>query len=108
MERIILRLIDGQIFSETYSECFKKYDAILELYIDPVDGEAIITSVFTHPRFRNRGYATLLVRTAIILAEERDCKWVTLTDSSDTGQLYVKLGFEYINYPQPEMIKYIR
>jgi GNAT superfamily N-acetyltransferase len=102
--RIILRLLDDAIYTDTKWHNLP-YDSMLEVYL--YEDEAIITSVYTHGINRGKGYASRLMLEACRIAKEQGYESITLTDSSDTGRLYHKLGFVYLQEGQPEMIKYL-
>lgn len=55
---------------------------------------AWIGMVLTHPDYRGRGFARLLMEHSVAWLEERGVEWIKL-DATDMGRpLYAKLGFE--------------
>jgi GNAT superfamily N-acetyltransferase len=53
-----------------------------------------ILSMYTEPRFRRRGVATLLVRTMVTWAAHRGYRRVVLHASRQGRPVYARLGFE--------------
>ena len=66
--------------------------------------ELRITSLFVQEEFRGQGLATKLLKRAIYEARRNSCSIVTLDDFSDTGRVYLKMGFRYVEEPYPEMV----
>jgi GNAT superfamily N-acetyltransferase len=71
-----------------------------------------ITDLYVKHEYRNQSYGTKLLKHAIQLAKECNCESITLDDCSDRFKsphnIYVKLGFKYIDPNFPEMILIIR
>ena len=66
--------------------------------------ELRITGLFVQEEFRGQGLATKLLTRAIYEARRNGCSLVTLDDFSDTGKIYLKAGFRYVEEPYPEMV----
>jgi hypothetical protein len=85
--------------------------SIIEGYYDKEERKLHIIDLGTKTELRGLGYATILLKIMINEAYKLKCKTITLDDASDMFQkqnnIYLKLGFEYINKGQPEMIKYL-
>jgi GNAT superfamily N-acetyltransferase len=60
---------------------------------------------------KNHGYATELIQYCINLLKKRGEKWVLLDDMTTryrkSHNVYIKLGFQYVDDGGPEMILYI-
>jgi GNAT superfamily N-acetyltransferase len=71
-----------------------------------------ITDLYVKHEYRNQSYGTKLLEQAIQLARDRHCEFITLDDCSDRFKLhhniYIKLGFKYIDLNFPEMILIIK
>jgi GNAT superfamily N-acetyltransferase len=64
----------------------------------------IITNLFTNEAYRNRGFATLLLRRAIWEARRNKMARIELDDCTDRGStFYVQHGFHYLEPGFPEM-----
>lgn len=65
--------------------------------VAPSEGVAVVGNVYTHPRYRGRGYAT--IATGAVTAELlRDCPLVALTvnpDNIPAVRAYERLGFQH-------------
>ena len=85
--------------------------SVLQAYYDDKEQQVNISDVCTTKEFRGMGYATLLLKHMVALAELKGYKTITLDDCSDLfmqpNNIYLKLGFQYVNANQPEMIKYL-
>ena len=71
-----------------------------------------ITDLYVKHEYRNQSYGTKLLEQAIQLARDRHCECITLDDCSDrfksNHNIYIKLGFKYIDLNFPEMILIIK
>ena len=62
-----------------------------------------ITNIFVDPDWRNQGIATRLLKRLVAELQKNKVHTLTLDDCSDTGRLYTKFGFYYIEDGYPEM-----
>ncbi len=70
-----------------------------------------ILSLFTKPQYRGNKFASNLLNRSIYEARKNKCTKIKLMDTSDffnkENNIYIKHGFTYDNYGQPEMTLYI-
>jgi len=86
---IVVAEADGLIVSSCTLAIIKNLTRGLRPY-------AVVENVITRPRYRNRGYGTLVLQKAIGLARERGCYKVMLLSGSkqeETLQFYENAGF---------------
>ena len=62
-----------------------------------------ITNIFVEPDWRNQGIASRLLKRLVWELKKNNIYTLTLDDCSDTGRLYTKFGFYYIEDGYPEM-----
>jgi GNAT superfamily N-acetyltransferase len=66
-----------------------------------------ITTLFTKPEYREKKYASHLLKRAIYEAKKNKCKKIHLMDCSDLchkeNNIYIKHGFKYDEIGQPDM-----
>ena len=88
------------------------YSKSIISYIQFVYNEDSSTVIFlkTKKRYRNKGYASYLLKTSIKYFKEKKMKKIELDDMSNyahdlENNIYIKHDFTYKNkYPEPEMI----
>lgn len=64
--------------------------------VSPTEGVAVVGNVFTHPRYRNRGFAAIATST-VTQALLQTCSLVILTVEADNGpavRVYRRLGYQ--------------
>lgn len=66
-----------------------------------------VTNIFVEPDWRSQGVATRLLQRLVLELKKNRVDTLTLDDCSDTGRLYKKFGFYYIEEGYPEMVLHL-
>jgi GNAT superfamily N-acetyltransferase len=76
-------------------------------FTDIGGSECTILSLYTEKPFRNKGYATYLLKYAIDYCRSKGVHRIVLDDCSDNfkkqNNIYLKCGFRYVEDDLPEM-----
>jgi len=82
--------------------------AYIQFFTTDDSEEAKVTTVYVNPQYYGKGLATELFKMVIQYLKELDFISIVLDDMSDnyrkSNNLYLKLGFKYVNEYGPEMI----
>ena len=105
-DRLIFYVSEKELTDETVVDnCI----AWIETVWFEEDNEMCITWITTHEEYRGNGLGSFLIIAATTYyKQEYGCKKAILDDFTDysfmINNIYTKLGFEYINKREPEMI----
>lgn len=66
-----------------------------------------VTNIFVEPDWRSQGIATRLLQRLVLELKKNRVHTLTLDDCSDTGRLYKKFGFYYIEDGYSEMVLHL-
>jgi GNAT superfamily N-acetyltransferase len=100
-------VITFNIYNESLSvsraDCELQYEKTINLRNRLIKVNAVchICSLYTHPDHRNKGNASVLLKTIIHFCEQNMVRLITLDDCSDNyrkpDNIYREHGFEYLN-----------
>jgi len=96
-----------------YAKCITEYDKIINLRsrVIKINGMCYICSLYTHPDHRNKGHASLLLKTIIHYCQQHKIEMIMLEDCSDNyrnpNNIYLHHDFKYLDDREHTMVCYV-